>query len=165
MYLFGVSHKKEHLEHQISFIERICSIDERVLMLELAPNYEELVRQRILKPNFFMALAERYRPRCARVICGDQELTIPENPDWLLALVLGEYYFYPDNRRDDIMIETAAKESPDIIIVGNGHSDDIKRHFPQAYYTVFERNRGYTSSWSHHGRPHIWYRPDRIVTL
>ncbi|NQU78419.1 hypothetical protein HQ545_01490 [Candidatus Woesearchaeota archaeon] len=165
MYLFGVTHKQEYFDRQVSKIEEICHVDGKVMMLELAPNYEENVQRGILIPNFSMALAERYRPRCSRVISGDQEITIPENPNWLLSLVMGEIYFYPDNRRDEIMRQTIERERPDIVIVGNGHSDDIKEHFPQVYYTVFQDEGGYTASWSHHGRPHKWYRLDQLITL
>ncbi len=164
MYLFGVVHKREHFDMQVSKIEEICSVDDGVMMLELAPNYEENIPG-VLQPNFFVALAERYRPRCNRVILGDQELTIPKNPDWILSCFLGEDYFYPDNRRDEIMKHTIEREQPNIVIVGNGHSDEIKEHFPKAHYTVFQENGGYTARFSHHGSPHNWYRPKSIITL
>ncbi len=162
--LFGVVHKQKHFDTQIAGIKNTCSIDGKAMMLELSPNYEDNVKKGLLRKNFFVSLAELYRPRCARVICGDQELTIPENPDWILSLVLGEDYFYPDNRRDEIMIQTIERERPDIVIVGNGHSDEIKQHFPQSHYIVFQENGGYNERFSHN-RPHNWYNPNRILTL
>src|SRR3989344_6109343 len=116
MYLFGVAHKREHFDTQVSEIEKMCDVDRRVMMLELAPNYEENVQRGVLRPNFFVALAERYRSRCSRVILGDQELTLPENPDWILSCLLGEDYFYPENRRDEIMRQAIEREQPDIVI-------------------------------------------------
>ncbi len=164
--LFGISHNKEHFDTQVSRIEEICYVGGKVIMLELAPNYEENVCRGILKPNFAMALAERYRSRCARVIAGDQELTIPENPDWLLSLVMGESYLYPNNRRDVIMRQNIVKKRPDIVIVGNGHSDMIKEHFPHTYYTVFEERGGYSASLTGHDRGiHEWCMPNQIITL
>ena len=142
--LFGIVHNQRYFDMQVAKIEKICSIDGKVMMLELPPNYEENIQKGIFKKNFAVLLAECYRPRCARVISGDQELTIPENPDWILSIYLGEDYFYPDNRRDEIMRQTIERERPEIVIVGNGHSDEIKQHFPQAHYIVFEENGGYT---------------------
>lgn len=165
MYLFGVVHKQKHLDTQVAKIEEMCSVDGKVIMLELAPNYEENVQKGVLRPNFFVQVTQRYRPRCARVILGDQELTIPENPNWILSCVLGEGYMYPDNRRDEIMRRTIKTELPDIVLVGNGHSDEIKQHFPQAHYTVFQENGGYAARFSSHGRPHNWHRPDLLITL
>lgn len=164
--LFGISYNREHFDTQVSRIEEIVDVEGKVIMLDLPPNYEENVQRGILQPNFAMALAERYRPRCARVIAGDQEMTIPEKPDWLLSLVMGELYLYPDNRRDEIMRQNIVKEKPDIVIVGNGLSDEIKKHFPHAHYTVFEEEGGYSASSTGHNRGiHRWYKPDQIITL
>src|SRR3990167_11082685 len=113
MYLFGLVHKREHFDMQVSKIEEICSVDDGVMMLELAPNYEENIPG-VLQPNFFVALAERYRPRCNRVILGDQELTIPKNPDWILSCFLGEDYFYPD--KNNLHLKNSLISSPDFLV-------------------------------------------------
>ena len=164
--LFGISHNKTYLNMQASRIEEICNIDNKVIMLELAPNYETLVNQGLMKPNGYMALAERWKGRCSKLIAGDQEITLPENPDWLLALVAGESYFYPEWDRENIMVRNIVTEKPDIVIVANGNSDWIKDHFPHAYYTVFEVSRGYSaSSTGHGGGIHQWHDPDKIIIL
>lgn len=164
--LFGISHKPEHFIAQVSRIEEMCEVNGKVIMLELPPNYEENVKKGILRSNCAMRLAERYRPICAKVIAGDQEMTIPEKPDWLLALVMGEMYFYPDNRREETLRRNIVEQRPDIVIVGNGLSDMIKEHFPHAYYTVFEVNRGYSASCTGHDRGiHEWYQPHHVIVL
>ena len=155
--LFGISHSTEHFDTQVSQIEELCRVDGKVMMLELPPNYEELVQKGILRKNCAMKLAERFRPRCARIIAGDQEVTIPENPDWVLSLVMGENYLYPNNQREGIMGQNILKERPDIVIVGNGLSNMIKEYFPNAHYTVFEVKGGYGN--------YQWDRPDNIITL
>lgn len=165
MYLFGVTHNQEYFEVQISKIENICNTKGKSIMLELYPNYLENIEKGICKKSFFPLLAEYYEKRGNRIILGDQAPTIPENPDWILSMVLGENYFYPDNKRDEIMIQTIEREHPDIVIVGNGHADEIKQRFPDVNYIVFEPKGGYTAKWSHHGSPHIWNKPNRIITL
>ena len=165
-YLFGIAYPQNFFDKQVSKIERICNMRDKVLMLELSASYEENVIKGIFKPNFACRLAERYRPICSKVILGDQEITIPENPDWILSLVMGEDYFYPDNRRDEIMRQTIERERPDIVIVGNGHSNRIKEHFFDFYYTVFEEDGGYSSSFTGHAGPQYeWNNPNKIITL
>ncbi|MDP3989623.1 MAG: hypothetical protein Q8Q01_00275 [archaeon] len=164
--LFGVSTKGEHFDTQISRIEEICNVDGNVVMLELAPNYEQCVHEGLLKPNTYLKIADRWKERCSKIIAGDQELTIPENPDWLVSLVMGESYFYPDWNREEIMRANIVKEKPDIVIVGNGNSDLIKDHFPHAYYIVFEINGRYSASSTGHNRGiHRWHNPNKIITL
>lgn len=164
MKLFGVIHNREHLDRQIAVIEAISlGVKGKSIMLELAPNYEINVQNGILHPNFFMALRDHFRSRCSQVICGDQELTIPENPNWLIAAIFGEDYYYPLNQRDETMISNAKTENPDIIVVGNGHSDCLKKSFPDAYYTVFQPKGGYRSS--HNSHHNTWYKPNRIISI
>ena len=164
--LFGISHTIEHFDIQVSRLEEICNVDGKIVMLELAPNYEEYVHKGILRPNTYMKLADRWKGRCSRIITGDQELTIPENPNWLDSLVMGEGYFYPDWNRHEIMRQNIVKERPDIVIVANGNSDTIKEHFPHAYYTVFEVRGGYSASSTGHNRgTHQWNNPDKVITL
>ncbi|MBI2662017.1 hypothetical protein HYX11_00990 [Candidatus Woesearchaeota archaeon] len=163
--LFGVSTIPQHFDLQVSRIEEICDIDGKVVMLELAPNYAELVEQGILQPNTYMLLAERLKGRYSKLVAGDQKLTIPENPNWLIGLI-DEYYLYPDWNREEIMRANIVKEKPDIVIVGNGNSDMIKDHFPHAYYTVFEISGGYSASLTGHNRGiHRWNNPDNVITL
>lgn len=162
MKLFGVVHQREHLDSQITEIGYHVREGDS-MVIELAPNYEQLVQQEICRPNFFMALRDHFRSRCSRIICGDQNPTIPENPNWFIAAFLGEDYFYPDNRRDEVIATTILAEKPDIVVVGNGHSDDVKIQFPEAYYTVFQPKGGCTEG--HHGRRKEWHRPNRIISL
>ena len=164
--LFGISHQREHFDTQISRIEEICNVDGKVIMLELAPNYEQCVREGLLNPNTYMKIAGRWKERCSKIIAGDQELTIPENPNWLLSLVMGESYFYPDWKRDEVMRQNIVRERPDIVIVANGNADMIRDHFPHVYYTVFEVSGGYSaSSTGHGGGIHQWHDPDKVITL
>lgn len=164
MKLFGVVHSHEHLDRQIAEIEQ-HGIDGKSMMLELAPNYDALVSKRetapIRKP-FFVALREQFRSRCSRVICGDQDLTIPDNPEWILAALLGEDYFYPDNHRDRTMANVIKAEKPDIVVVGNGHSEYLKSCFPEADHTVFQPEHGYPDRY---GRRRIWHNADQIISL
>lgn len=163
--LFGVSTRPKHFDLQVSRIEEICDVDGKVVMLELAPNYAELVDRGILRPNTYMSLADCWKGRYSKLVAGDQELTIPENPDWLISLI-HEGYFYPEWNREEIMRANIIKEKPDIVIVGNGNSDMIKDHFPHAYYTVFEISEGYSASFTGHDRRnHRWNNPDKVITL
>ncbi len=162
MKLFGVLHQSEHLSRQVDEIGN--HVDQgSTMLIELAPNYQTFVEQEILRPNFFMAIRDYFRSRCSRVICGDQELTIPKDPCWWAAALIGEDYFYPNNIRDEVIATTILAEKPDIVVVGNGHSDELKEQFPQAYYTVFQPQGGCTVG--HHGRRKEWYRPNRIISL
>jgi len=164
-YLFGVDHTFAYLDEQVACIEaRVGCFKGRKIMLELAPNNEKLVREGRIKKGFFLTLAEHYRSVGAEVICGDQNLTIPENVG-LEVLLIGEQIFYPNNRRDEIIRRKISRRSPHIVIVGNGHSDEIKEHFPNTYYTVLQPKGGYEASWSHHGSPHVWHDPDEVITL
>lgn len=164
--LFGVSTRPKHFDLQISRIEEICDVDGKVVMIELAPNYAELVTRGILRPNICMSLADRWKGRYSKLIAGDQELTIPENQDWILALAMDESYYYPKWNREKIMRENIVKEKPDIVIVGNGNSDMIKEHFPHTYYTVFEIDGGYSASSTGHDRGiHKWNNPNKVIKL
>ncbi|MBU0459900.1 MAG: hypothetical protein KJ597_06920 [Nanoarchaeota archaeon] len=164
--LFGISTRPQHFDLQVSRIEEICDVDGKVVLLELAPNYAELVDQGILRPNMYVSIAEHWKGRYSKLIAGDQELTIPENPDWILGLAMGESYYYPKWNREKIMRENIVKEKPDIVIVGNGNSDMIKNHFPHAYYTVFEIDGGYSASSTGHDRGiHEWNNPGKVIKL
>ena len=164
--LFGISNQKKHFDTQISRIEEICNVDDKAIMLELAPNYEQCVHEGLLNPNTYLKIADRWKERCSKIIAGDQELIIPENPNWLVSLVMGESYFYPDWNREEIMRGNIVNKKPDIVIVGNGNSDMIKDHFPHAYYTVFEIGGGYSaSSTGHDSGIHEWNNPDKIIKL
>jgi len=163
--LFGISTRPKHFDRQVSRIEEICDIDGKVVMLELAPNYAELVTKGILRPNTYMSIAERWKGRYSKLIAGDQKLTIPENPNWIMALI-HEGYLYPEWNREEMMRGNIVNEKPDIVIVGNGNSDMIKDHFPHAYYTVFEIGGGYSASSTGHDRGiHVWNNPDKIIKL
>lgn len=163
--LFGVSTSPKHFDLQVSRIEEICNVDGKVVMLELAPNYAELVDQGILRSNMYISLADRWKGRYSKLVLGDQELTIPKNPNWLIGLI-NECYLYPEWNREKIMRANITKENPDIVIVGNGNSDMIKNHFPHAYYTVFEISGGYSASFTGHDRGiHRWNNPDKVISL
>lgn len=169
MNLFGVVHDETYFYAQISVIEILCNnVKDKKILLELAPNAEKYIKEGVLHHSFFSNLAEYYRNMGAQVICGDQNLTIPKNKDssdWLLAVYIGESFFYPNNKRDIIIRQKIRRYSPEIIIVGNGHSDEIKQHFPELNYVVFQKNGGHQSPYSHHGRIHEWYKPDRVISL
>lgn len=164
--LFGVSTRPEHFDLQLSRIEGICDVDGKVIMLELAPNYEELVSKGMMRPNTYMKLGEHWKGRYSKLIAGDQKITLPEKPSWIDAIVMGESYFYPEWNREEIMRKNIVAEKPDIVIVGNGNSDMIKNHFPHAYYMVFEINGGYSGSSTGHDRGnHKWNNPDKVIIL
>ena len=160
LYLFGVAHEMRYFDQQIAAIEAtVGDIQGKVLMLELAPNYDEAIRKKILRPSFFTSMREHFKDKCSEILCGDQELTLPDHPvdeaELLVAMCMGERYFWPDNRRDEVMINNIHNKKPDIFIAGNGHTDEIRRVNWRCLYTVFKEK----------GQSHQWYKPDRVITL
>ena len=146
--LIGVEHNLRYLNGLEQLLDKRYPDGIDSLMLEMSLNTELLVSLGIFE-SYWELLAEHYRNRGANIIYGDKpipqrlldiatksrgvakSMAIAAVSDWgLLDAIL-------TRTRDKFMVQTIQTQDPQVVIVGRGHSDYIKRKFPSVPYIVY----------------------------
>ena len=84
----------------------------------------------------YLELAKIYSSRGTRIIYGDSPINQSIPFTWVDLLV--DRFF--THNRDKSMLKIIEKRNPQVVLVGNGHANYIKRRNPAVPYLTFRAN-------------------------